>query len=944
MAVVACFLSVATGCSVGGTQTLKIAGQWIEREFAVAPHWRTVDLRCPADGWRLRTKSDELCVELANGQRIQGGDWQLLGIPEQRERGDERFLTVRLATEKVARLQARITYRLHVDQAWAYKEVVLSGPAGVVVSRVDLEPMTVKPAPKDHEGKGMPILVGGRCWFGVEYPASENKIRAGRLALAHYPGRDLGDGELVCKTAVCGMARPGQTVALAFEDYLDATALPPRPFLHYNSWYDLRSAELTPQRLLEVYEGFEKSLLKPYDLRMDAVVIDDGWQEARSIWQPRKDLYPDGFGPLARELESRGTRLGLWMPLSGFNLDVDWGVQQGYEKSSGGRWYCLAAPRFNAAMRDATARLIREGDLSYYKHDFNFLSCQAEGHGHLATGPHGHEANVDRTIELLRYERQLQPGIFLNVTSGMWFSPWWLMDADSIWGAFPGDTGYERSWPQLTRREWEMSFRDVHLYRMYRQQLNNLFPISRLMTHGITQGRYNMLGGENEPLREWADSVMMYFGRGVQLQELYLSPERMREDMWKAVGTAIRWAQRRHKVLARTQMIGGNPAHGEPYGFIHWLGNEGIWVLRNPALDEKPLAVPIGQGSGYRGNAKQLYGAVTYPYFGPLPHALMVGKDCDIALPPASVVVVEVRPRSWGKAIIQPAAKARGHATVSKTEDTVRVGISGRVKARAVRDLRLYVLLRGGATGEVGIDCPQAVGRHVAAGPGWQLEVMDIKPSETHVQAAVVLPSKKHKPFAARRGRIEAWLMFEVQAELAKLESPPADLPWAIADGWRRRSAKIANIELRPEQRSYQIASDQLGEIKAARLHLEVFGVNAGEYADKWVILNGRKVDRVPFNDQDSLDKWEEKVIELGPEQMKNLKVDNTVVLTNETGDCYKVRNLALAVQLPDGSWVESKWDEGVYCSVAGWLYSEGEVFQGQRSREVHLRLPVREK
>jgi len=34
------------------------------------------------------------------------------------------------------------------------------------------------------------------------------------------------------------MAKPGQTVQAAFEDYLNTIAIPPRDFTHYNTWYD----------------------------------------------------------------------------------------------------------------------------------------------------------------------------------------------------------------------------------------------------------------------------------------------------------------------------------------------------------------------------------------------------------------------------------------------------------------------------------------------------------------------------------------------------------------------------------------------------------------------------------------------------------------------------------------------------------------------------------
>ena len=35
--------------------------------------------------------------------------------------------------------------------------------------------------------------------------------------------------------------------------------------------------------------------------------------------------------------------------------------------------------------------------------------------------------------------RKVQPGCYIDPTCGMWLSPWWLCEADSIWGPVSGD-------------------------------------------------------------------------------------------------------------------------------------------------------------------------------------------------------------------------------------------------------------------------------------------------------------------------------------------------------------------------------------------------------------------------------------------------------------------------------------------------------------------------
>ena len=924
----------------GAAESIELRGAGIGRSFTYAQGFRTAAIFCPTDGWKLSVDSDELVVDLQDGRRVAGADWQLIGAPRARARGDEKALQVTLATDKAPGLRADIEYVLRAAQAWMRKRVTLSGPAGMVVTRVDLEPMTLRPKPPDLSGEGMPMLAG-RAWFGVEFPASQNSLRDGRLSLVHFPGRDLGAGPLVCKTAVCGVAPPGLRLPLAFGDYLDTVATKSRSFLHYNSWYDLRGDELTTERLLEVFEGYRRNLLAPYGLKLAAFVPDDGWQDYQSIWRPRKNILPDGWAPLARALEARGSRLGLWMPLSGFSLDTNWGARQGYEVSNLGNWYCLGAPKFRQAMKEATAALIREANIAYYKHDFNMLACSADGHGHLPTPEAGHEANVDGTLELLHYERTLQPDIFLNVTSGMWYSPWWLMEADAIWGAFPGDTGYDVSWPQLTPREWTTSFYDAHLYRMYCQRPNNFVPVSRLMTHGVTQGRYAMLGGENEPLREWSDHVIWYFARGVQMKELYIGPDRMREEMWKPVGTAIRWAERRAETLAHVVMIGGDPSAGQPYGFIHWRGDEGIWALRNPDISPAEITVAVSQATGYRGKANRLYAAVTYPYVAPLPAPVTAGRDYRLQLPPASVVIVEVRPQPWGRPPAEPTVVARAEGDLSVSSEAIRATLSADVSVQGeVRQPRLYVVLRGGAMGPSKLDGLTVSQSRTVSGQGWQMQVFDLAHLPRQFRATLEFAKPGAEAFSVRPGTVKAWLVFEVAAQKTRLVSPPADLPWAIADGWRRTAVKLLDGKIEPSVEMLHVSDEELAAAAEAKLRVEIFGVNAGQYAEKYIYLNGTKLGQVPFNNQSFLDQWEERVIDLPPEHVKALRRDNVLVFTNETGDCYKVRALALAVRLPDGRWVQSEEDANVYCSVGEWLWTEGTVFEGGRSPEIHLRFP----
>ena len=242
---------------------------------------------------------------------------------------------------------------------------------------------------------------------------------------------------------------------------------------------------------------------------MQAMVPDDGWQNKKEgIWQPRADTFPGGFGPTARALEADGTRLGLWLPFDGTNTNIKWGVGPRATR----KWpprpkgklnyyhvnhYCIFDEKYNQEFRRRLKQFSDEGHIAYYKHDFNNLYCRAEGHGHLTTPRHDHEALLDAELDLARYERELNPDVYLNITSFVWYSPWWLQTADSIW-MLAADTGYNKAWPQLSVREQDLSYIDHHLFSIYGNPATRpQVPIADLMTCGIVHGKKD--DGQSDP-------------------------------------------------------------------------------------------------------------------------------------------------------------------------------------------------------------------------------------------------------------------------------------------------------------------------------------------------------------------------------------------------------------------------------------------------------------
>ncbi len=86
--------------------------------------------------------------------------------------------------------------------------------------------------------RGSPV-VAGNLFFACENPLADNQGRAGRVRCALPWKTSLGAGKTFRCTSVVGVAPAGQ-MRRAFLYYVERErARPYRPFLHYNSWYDI---------------------------------------------------------------------------------------------------------------------------------------------------------------------------------------------------------------------------------------------------------------------------------------------------------------------------------------------------------------------------------------------------------------------------------------------------------------------------------------------------------------------------------------------------------------------------------------------------------------------------------------------------------------------------------------------------------------------------------
>jgi hypothetical protein len=356
------------------------------------------------------------------------------------------------------------------------------------------------------------------------------------------------------------------------------------PFLHYNSWYDIAWSDrkMNEAQCLEVIADYGRALVEKRGVRLDSLVFDDGWDDNRTLWRFH-DGFPNGFESLQEAATRYGTNVGVWLsPWGGYSTAkkerLAYGKTQGFEITD--RGFSLAGPKYYARFFDACARMVRDFGVNYFKFD-------GIGAGNGLAGA-GRElgSDIDAMLRLITDLRDLRPGLYFNVTTGTWPSPYWLWYGDSIWRngrdcSFHGEGSMRQQW---------ITYRDMITYRMIVRRAP-LYPINSLMNQGICYAQLGTATKMQNELDDIVDEIDMLFAGGTQCQELYVTADLMTPDMWDALARAATWSKQNADVLVDTHWVGGDPGEGQVYGYASWAPRLGILVLRNPGLKRQSIAL-----------------------------------------------------------------------------------------------------------------------------------------------------------------------------------------------------------------------------------------------------------------------------------------------------------------------------------------------------------------
>jgi hypothetical protein len=444
--------------------------------------------------------------------------------------------------------------------------------------------------------KGSPVTAG--TWFlGFEHPLSECRVREGRASCWLSRELPLQAGLSVTYSSVIGVTHAAQ-LRRDFLNYVEMErAHPYRTFLHYNSWYDLGYFDrYTEQGALAVVQSFGEELTKKRGVKLDSFMFDDGWDDPTTLWKFNPG-FPDGLTKVTKTAADYSAAPGIWLsPWGGYDKPKEQRLAsaraQGFETNEGG--LALSGPKYYRYFRDTCVDMIAKYGVNQFKFD-------GTGNANEVIKGSEFDSDFDAAIHLIGELRAKKPDLYVNLTTGTYPSPFWLLYADSIWR---GGDDHSFAGVGTNRQRW-ITFRDSQLYRWIVEE-GPLFPMNSLMLHGLIFARYAERLGD-DPSHDFSDEVHSYFGTGTQLQELYITPSLLSADDWDVLAESAKWSRDNAETLKDSHWIGGDPARLEVYGWGAWSQEKAIVTLRNPSDQPQEftsnlstlLELPAGSAHAY---------------------------------------------------------------------------------------------------------------------------------------------------------------------------------------------------------------------------------------------------------------------------------------------------------------------------------------------------------
>lgn len=544
------------------------------------------------------------------------------------------------------------------DGANAFRSIITltAGNESLTIKKVTLLDVAAPDGVKTIGTVQASPVAGAGLFAGFESPLAWNTVKDGRMTCADTCSRTLAAKQSHTVSLVLGVYPAGQ-MRRAFLCYLEQErARPYQSWLHYNTWFDIawptRNGGLfTEAEALEVIHSIGRELVQKRGVTLDSFMLDDGWDDVNSVWEFHPKNWPRGFAETRKAAALYGSHVSTWLsPWGGYGdnqkkrlaagrkLGMDIKPPVAPECQTGS--FALSDPPYYKRFHDQCVKCITDYGLDGFK--FDGIGASIAG-----TGAADRAADFDAAIRLFGDLRAAGRNVYLNLTTGTWPSPFWVLLADSTWRS-ELDIGFHGE--GSARQQW-ITYRDGVTYTKV-VQAGPLYPITSLMLHGIvyaenaqpadTPGK----GLNTDPGNDFKDEVRSYFATGTQLQELYISHQLLTSNNWDELAEAAKWSRSHSDVLVDNHWVGGDPRSGAIYGWAAWTPNRAVLSLRNPSGKSATITVDAATVFELPEGAPRAY-SLTSPYGDQRVKNMEIeaGKPATLELRPFEILVFDAEPK-----------------------------------------------------------------------------------------------------------------------------------------------------------------------------------------------------------------------------------------------------------------------------------------------------------
>ena len=441
------------------------------------------------------------------------------------------------------------------------------------------------------EKKTEPVTSSGRISLSLamgnpeeaEAPIPENMVRGNWVRKAR-----LNPGTPWKVSTVMGIFAPGQQ-RRSFLSYLEREKpVPYRTMVHYNDWYEIGIVihdfadpkKRTNEKIsLNILNTWKKELFEKRSTKIDAFVLDDGWDDFNSLWGFHIG-FPNGFSALNNAASSMDCGLGTWLgPVGGYGKSkrmriAYWNKVHPHNRIAN---FELSNPVYFGAFIGRCKDMVKNYDMRYFKFDGISTKFHAKGPGALE--------DAEGILRVLAELRQARPDIYLNTTVGTWASPFWFLHADSIWRQ---ENDFDQIGNAGDARDRWITYRDRLVHEVFVEGAP-LCPINAIMTHGTIITKNGPPRVMSTDPSNCVKEMRTAFTCGSGLQEIYADSALLAQEngkLWDELASCIAWVRRNADVLADTHWVGGNPWNkqtkdGDIYGWASWNKQKCTLSLRN---------------------------------------------------------------------------------------------------------------------------------------------------------------------------------------------------------------------------------------------------------------------------------------------------------------------------------------------------------------------------